>query len=508
MIALAAEEVAEALGLSDEAQPLRGSISTDTRTLRPGDLFVAIRGENYDGHAFVPAAFAMGATAAVVEMGARIAGDVRWQPPGVEGRLYRVVDTRRALGLLARAVRRKSRAKVIAVTGSVGKTSTKDLIRALAAQSGRVMATAGNENNEIGVPLSLLRLDEDTDVAVLEMGMRGRGQIRDLLEIAEPDVGVITKIAPVHLESVGDLGAVAAAKAELIEGLDEEKTAVVPVEPLLDPYVRRARCRVVRFAYGAEPGQADVVGVAVRAGDGGTLLRLHWPQGVADTRVSFTGRHRLENSVAAAAACWATGLDLARCLAGLEAVEFTPSRGDEVEVGGLLIIDDTYNANPAAVKLALEDLVARAEERGGRAVAVLGDMLELGPGSREYHREVGMHAARVGVEVLWGIGRESQAIVEGFLESAHPGDEVLGSRAVGGPIAAGTGMSGGSAAPAGESGGKTRGQEAHHELELNGIEDKLMSSFKPGDVVLVKASRGMRLDRLVSGLIEQDGRRG
>ena len=221
---------------------------------------------------------------------------------------------------------RKSTAQVFGVTGSAGKTSTKDLLRSMVGAVGPVVATVANENNEIGVPLTLLRVERDTQFTVLEMGMRGQGQIRDLVEIARPDVGVITTIAPVHLELVGSLADVAAAKAELIQGLDARAVAAVPLEPMLDPYVRDARCRIVPFRYGPEAGEALVSGSAIRTTGERTLLQLRWPEGEVEIEVPFSARHRLENTVAATAACYAAGLPLERCLSGLEAVEFTPAR--------------------------------------------------------------------------------------------------------------------------------------------------------------------------------------
>lgn len=482
MIVLTGEEVGSALGMGEPTRPAPG-ISTDTRTLRPGDLFIAIRGESYDGHAFVPAAFAAGASAAVVEMGARIAGDPGWRPPGSEGSLYRVVDTTQALGRLAAAVRRKSTAQVFGVTGSAGKTSTKDLLRSMVGAVGPVVATVANENNEIGVPLTLLRVERDTQFTVLEMGMRGQGQIRDLVEIARPDVGVITTIAPVHLELVGSLADVAAAKAELIQGLDARAVAAVPLEPMLDPYVRDARCRIVPFRYGPEAGEALVSGSAIRTTGERTLLQLRWPEGEVEIEVPFSARHRLENTVAATAACYAAGLPLERCLSGLEAVEFTPARGDEIRAGEWVIIDDSYNANPAAVNLALDDLAARRRESGGRAVAILGDMLELGKKSREYHRLVGQHAAELAIDLVWSVGREAEAMVEGYLSQGE--HDIDGSAQEMRPTL-----------------------EAHHRAEVDGLLADLMLSLMPGDIILVKASRGVGLDRLVRALVTRGGKRG
>ncbi|MHB0979697.1 MAG: UDP-N-acetylmuramoyl-tripeptide--D-alanyl-D-alanine ligase [Thermoleophilia bacterium] len=494
MITLSPEEAALALGVEGVAEAVTG-VSTDTRTLEPGDLFVALRGDNYNGNQFVPAAFAGGAAAAVVEIGAVIAGDAAYAPPG-GGLLYRVADTRVALGALARAARRASSATIVAVTGSVGKTSTKDLVRAMAGAVGSVVATAANQNNEIGVPLTLLEIVEDTDLAVVEMGMRGKGQIRELTLIAEPDVAVITAIAPVHLELVGTLEDVVAAKVEIFEGLRAGGAAVVPVDAAaVITAAERSGARVVRFSFEdarrgagdaecfaaeAEADRAEVRGVAMPGADG-PILRLEWPGGGAEIAAPFRAAHRLRNATAAAAACFAAGLDVQACVAGLADVSFTPLRGDEALVGGVLLVDDTYNASPVAVRLALEDLAATATGAGMRPVAVLGDMLELGPDAVRYHREAGVRAARVGIRSLWGIGPRSQATVEAFSDEARAEIEAVARRGNGGAAVQPT---------------LTAVWVERPEQAIDG----LVGYLRPGDVVLVKGSRGMKLDRLVEEL--------
>ncbi len=235
MIALDAERAGAALGLVPLAGPVPG-VSIDTRSLRPGDLFVALRGERFDGHDFVEAAFAAGACGAVVERGGM--GSAEPMGEGSAGHLYQVPDTLAALGALAREVRRISGVTVFAVTGSVGKTSTKDLLQAMVGRVRRVVATAGNQNNEVGVPLTLLSIEPETEAVVVEMGMRGRGQIADLARVAEPDVGLITNVHPVHLELLGTLEGIAEAKAELVGGVRSGGTAVVPADcALLRPFV-------------------------------------------------------------------------------------------------------------------------------------------------------------------------------------------------------------------------------------------------------------------------------
>lgn len=499
MITLPPEAAALALGVEGVAEAVTG-VSTDTRTLEPGDLFVALRGDNYNGNQFVPAAFAGGAAAAVVEIGAVIAGDAGYAPPG-GGLLYRVADTRVALGALARAARRASSATIVAVTGSVGKTSTKDLVRAMAGAVGSVVATAANQNNEIGVPLTLLEITEDTDLAIVEMGMRGKGQIRELTLIAEPDVAVITAIAPVHLELVGTLEGVVAAKVEIFEGLRAGGAAVVPVDAAgAIAAAERSGARVVRFGFeDARGGTGDVEGFEVDpeaacaevrgvalSGAHGPILLLEWPGGRAEIAAPFRAAHRLRNTTAATAACFAAGLDVQACIAGLADVSFTPLRGDEALVGGVLLVDDTYNASPAAVRLALEDLAATAAGAGMRPVAVLGDMLELGPDAIRYHREAGALAARVGIRSLWGIGPRSRATIEAFSEEARSEIEAVTRRGDGGAAAEPT---------------MTAIWVEHPEQAIDG----LVKHLRPGDVVLVKGSRGMKLDSVVAELARRLG---
>ncbi|MHB9148593.1 MAG: UDP-N-acetylmuramoyl-tripeptide--D-alanyl-D-alanine ligase [Thermoleophilia bacterium] len=498
MIILSPEVAARALGVEQVLGPVTG-VSTDTRTLKQDDLFVALRGDNYDGYQFVPAALAGGASGAVVEIGAAIAGDVDYQPPGGQS-LYRVPDTLDALAALAQAVRRASTARVVAVTGSVGKTSTKDLIAGMARNIREVVATPANHNNEIGVPLTLLEITPTTEMVVVEMGMRGKGQIRALAMTAEPDVAVVTAIAPVHLELLGHVSDIVAAKVEIFEGLRPGGAAVVPVDDAeVVAAARRSGARVVTFGFSDErraefdtpsgtalrgrpdSADADVTGVALRDKNGGAALRLSWPGGSAEVSTAFRAAHRLRNAVVATAACYAAGLPVAECVSGLADVAFTPLRGDEVLAGGVLIVDDTYNASPAAVRLALDDLLISAESSTRRPVAVLGDMLELGSRAAQYHREVGIHAARAGVAALVGVGSLSRRTVEAFEQESmerEGGDVSKLPRKCGSSVPA----------------------VAWVETAENAL-DEIMAVVRPGYIGLVMGSRGMKLDRLVERLV-------
>ncbi len=482
MLALTAEEAGGALAMGPLSTAVTG-VSTDTRSLRAGDLFVALRGERFDGHDFVAAALAAGACGAVVDRrawaargGTAAAGsEPRWSEPGQSGpgsAVYEVDDTLAALGALARAVRRKSGSLVLAVTGSVGKTTTKDILGAMVSRVRRTVVTAANQNNEVGVPLTLLQIEPETEAVVVEMGMRGRGQIASLAEVAEPDVGIITNVYPVHLELLGSLEAVAQAKAELIGGLREEGVAVVPLvcEPL-EAVLAGTAGRVVRFA--ARGGlvcaneNADVlVSAEPEEGVDVQILRVRWPGGKACLEIPAIPRHTLQNVAAAAAGCHAAGLPVGECLPGFLDSGPGKGRGEVMRLPGLCLIDDTYNANPVAVRAALDNLVRMAERLGGRPVAVLGDMRELGAEEGRYHREIGEAAAAAGVQVLWGVGPLSQATVEGFRRSVLRGT-----------------------AETEEGWGGHVGSANEGSLVSN--------SLLPGDVVLFKASRVVRLEDMV-----------
>jgi UDP-N-acetylmuramoyl-tripeptide--D-alanyl-D-alanine ligase len=464
MIPLTAEEAGAALGVAGFDRPVK-AVSTDSRSVAPGDLFVALRGERFDGHDYVGAVLAAGASGAVV--------DEAWWREGrnpaagamsaqARSGVVPVADTLAALGALARAVRRKSPACVIAVTGSIGKTGTKDLLGRMASRVGPTIVTAANQNNEIGVPLTLLGIQPDTAVVVVEMGMRGLGQIAALTEIVEPDVGVVTNIHPVHLELLGTLEHVAQAKAEILAGLRPDGVGVVPGDcEILDPLVAAHGRRVVRFGLEGESECADVWCRSERIGvAGGATLTIHWPGGEAVVRTPFGARAKVENAMAATAACYAARLPVEECVKGLEEAAFTPSRGDLEAVGGWLIINDTYNASPAAVKASVDELVHIAEHEGRRAVAVLGDMLELGPEGDRFHREIGAYAAEKGVRVLWGVGPLAQATAAGFRAAS-------GAKCVAGHVPSSVDF------------------------------QPVCASLRPDDVILFKASRSLRLEMMV-----------
>jgi UDP-N-acetylmuramoyl-tripeptide--D-alanyl-D-alanine ligase len=382
VIPLALSEVRELVQgeLAGDGEAITG-VTIDSRRVEPGDLFVAVGA----GAEYVEDALANGAAATLVPD-----------------------DAFAALAALAGAVRRRSSARVVAVTGSTAKTSTKDILGALCRPHARTVVAEGSQNNEIGLPLTLCRLEPDTEIAIVEMGMRGLGQIAELCAVARPDVGIITTVGPVHLELLGTVERVAQAKAELIDALPSGGTAVVPTgESYLDPYLNREDIRVVRFGEGG-----DVALTYFAGRDGKSRLKVEAFGRPLTIEFSFAGRHNATNALAALAAYEALGLPLGKAQRGARQVQLSRWRGEEIPLpeGGILI-NDCYNANPLSMTAALEHLAERAGER--RRIAVLGDMAELGSGAASYHREVGAVASRVGVDALVAVGPLARAYLDG-----------------------------------------------------------------------------------------------
>jgi UDP-N-acetylmuramoyl-tripeptide--D-alanyl-D-alanine ligase len=393
---------------------------------------VGLPGEHVDGGSFAAAALSAGA------WGVLVAPE---HAAGLSGGAVLVADEPlAALQRLATGWRRELDAAVIGVTGSVGKTSTKQLIAALIAPHRRVAANPANFNTEIGLPLAVLAAPEGTEVLVLEMGMRGFGQIDELARIAEPDVGVITLIAPVHVELVGDLAGVARAKGELLAHVP---VAVVPAgEAALEPYLRGLD--VVRFGPAGDVVLEDFTA---------PLVRIRSRELTVSLEVPFTARHQLVNLLAAVAAAQAVGVEPS----GRVDVSFGPLREETIELpSGVLVINDCYNANPLSMRAALDDLATH--EPHGRRVAVLGDMLELGPSEVADHREAGEYAASHGVDVLVAVGPLSAETAAGF------------------------------------------GGETHRAADAAAAAALTAELIRPGDVVLVKGSRGIGLEAVAEAL--------
>jgi UDP-N-acetylmuramoyl-tripeptide--D-alanyl-D-alanine ligase len=378
-------------------------VQVDSRRVEEGDLFFAVGG----GEDFTRHAFARGAAATLIPE-----------------------DAFSGLSALGGAVRSRSSARVVAITGSTGKTSTKDILAAMCRPHAKTVAAEGGHNNEIGLPLTLTRIDEDTEAVVCEMGMRGLGQIAELCAIARPDIGVITSVGPVHLELLGTVEKVAEAKAEVVAALPEGGTAIVPDEPLLEPFLDRDDIEIQRF------GPENVESFERVDGSSRVVFALESER--LELEFPFTARHQAQNAVAALLAVQALGLPLPT---GRVDVELSRWRGEESPLpGGGLLINDSYNANPASMRAALEHLA----EHEGRKVAVLGDMAELGPTAPEYHREVGELVRSLGIDEVLSVGElardyggehaaDAAEATEKVTELVRPGDVVLvkGSRAVG-----------------------------------------------------------------------------
>lgn len=401
MIPLPVDQIRPLGRLEADVDEITG-VEIDSRRVGPADLFVAVRG----GVAYVEQARASGAATLVPE------------------------DDFAALAELGRAVRDRSEAEVVGITGSTGKTSTKDILAALCRPHRRTIAAEASYNAELGLPLTLCRLEPDTELLIAELAMRGFGQIAALCELAHPTLGVITTIGPVHLEFVESVAGVARAKAELLDALPRGAKAVIPAAvPELEPYVR-SDVDVIRV--GEDARMRSFAGGRLEAEVGGELVELQLP---------FTTSHQVENALTAVAAYWAIGLPLDRIGEGAPQIELSRLRGEELPLpGGGLLINDCWNANPASMAAALRDLAGR---NGGRRIAVLGGMAELGPEGPRYHREVG--ALTNELDVVIGVGElardyepthwvaDAEAAATLLGELLAPGDIVLvkGSRAVG-----------------------------------------------------------------------------
>lgn len=406
-------------------------VTIDSRDIRPGDLFVGLPGERVDGGSFAAAALSAGA------WGVLVARPHAESAGAGSGAVLASDEPLVALQTLATSWRRELGAKVVGITGSTGKTSTKDILAGMLTPHLRTVATRQNLNTEIGVPLTILGAPPGTEALVLEMAMRGPDQIAELAEIAEPDVGVIVNIGPVHLELLGSIEAIAAAKAELVRDLPAGATAVVPAdEPLLTPHRTRDDVTWVTFGPG---GDVDDLG---------------------DVALPFTSAHMQRNGLAALAAARAIGVDPH----GPVDVALSDMRGQRrVLAGEVTVINDCYNANPMSMRAALDHLADDADPSSdggasGRRVAVLGDMLELGPDERRFHAEVGAHARERGVGLLIAVGPRAAAMLPPF------------------------------------------GGEGHAVPDAEAAAALLPTLVRSGDTVLIKASRGVGLEVVADAL--------
>ena len=406
MTALTVREIVEATKgklIAGEARREITSFSADTRSLEAGDLFIALKGKTYDGHAFVSQAAAKGAAGCIVSASPSIAVS-----PGFV--VIQVEETQWALGQIARCWRRRSPARVVAVTGSNGKTTTKEMTGSVLRQRYQVLVSSGNLNNLIGVPLTLLRLRPEHQAAVLELGMNARGEIHRLAEVTEPQVGVITNVGEAHLEFLGTVEEVAEAKAELLPFLTGDRVAVLNRDdPHLTALLPRVPGRAITFG---THRRADVRAEGMRVGrDGRTRFTLCAGRKRRPVHLALPGRANVLNALAAAAVGTTFDLDLDAIAVGLEQAPVAPMRMQRIlHSSGAVIINDAYNANPTSMAAALETFLRMA--KGRQIILVLGDMLELGSASEAAHRRIGSSVARGRPERLITGGERARAIGE------------------------------------------------------------------------------------------------
>ncbi len=450
---LSLREAAAAMSARGQAPDcLVSGWSVDTRTLAEGDLFFALRGPNHDGHDFVAQAFEKGAVAAVVDR------DVE-----APGPLLTVSDTLSSLQSLAAWVRRRWAGTVAAVTGSAGKTTTKDVIAHLLATKLRTGKTVGNYNNHVGLPLSLLRLPDDAEVAVLEIGMNHAGEIKALAAIARPEIGVVTNVGYAHIENFDSIDGVAAAKRELIEALPADGTAVLNADD--ERVIRFAEAHsgpVVTFGFSE---RAVIRAVSFESLDEGARFEV---AGEGEFRTALFGRHGVSNVLAGFAVASVFGIRPRELRDAVAALEPAPMRGRRFEHCGITIIDDCYNANPDAVRAMLEtlrDMPAR------RRIAVLGEMLELGRWTEALHQEIGRVVAACRVDVLVGIRGAARQLADAAVNAG---------------LAAGA---------------------AYFFSDPEQAGDALVELARPGDVILFKGSRAVHVERALQRFLSRTGSR-
>jgi UDP-N-acetylmuramoyl-tripeptide--D-alanyl-D-alanine ligase len=435
-----------------------GGISIDSRTLEPGDLFFAIRGDAHDGHDHVARAFEAGAAAAVVS---------RERAPQLAalGAAFAVEDTLNAMERLGAAARARSTAKIVAVTGSVGKTTVKEMLRAMLTTCGATHASAASYNNHWGVPLTLARMPANARFGVFEMGMNHAGEIVPLTRMTRPHVALVTTIAPVHIEHLGSIEAIADAKAEIFLGLEPHGTAVLnrdaPQFERLKKAAAARGARVLSFGRGVD---CDARLIDVEAIEGGSRVRARVLGRELAFELGAPGVHMAENALSALLAAEALGADLEPCAAALRRFSPQKGRGERFSVptpdGAATIIDESYNANPASMRAALALLAATKPGPKGRRIAVIGDMLELGPKAAAMHAELAPDLSANNVDLLFGAGPLTRALFE--------------------------------AAPA--------SMRAAWTERSSDLTDEVARTLRGGDIAMVKGSNGSRMGPLVAAL--------
>jgi UDP-N-acetylmuramoyl-tripeptide--D-alanyl-D-alanine ligase len=445
--------IAEFVGSKGECdqESVAMGYSIDSRTLNAGDLFIAIAGERFDGHEYVQAALEKGAVGAIVAAEKNVAGDPL--------RLLQVEDTVKALQLLGAAARRLWGKPLLAVTGSAGKTTTKEILAHILATRFRVMKSSGNLNNHIGLPLQLLKLEAEHDLAVVEMGMNHAGEIRALGALAHHDLAVVTTVAPVHLEFFGSLAEIARAKYEIIETLHSGGVAVLNAD---DEYVcqfgRDFKGKVVTFGI-KRAADVSAHNIKLNGAEGSTFELVVGSVGEPVT-FPLVGEHNIYNALAAAAAAMERGLTPSQAAVALSGIAPPDKRGQVLQIGGATIINDCYNSNPRALEAMIDTLASMKAERW---ILVVGEMLELGPTAEALHRECGKHAAEKKIDLVIGVRGMARAVAE---------------------AACGAG---------------TQAQFVETPEQAG---EWLAHNLRPGDAVLLKASRGVKLERALERLQE------
>ncbi len=423
-------------------------VSIDSRSIKPGDMFIAIKGESHDGHDFIPDAAEKGASLIIA----------RGQPAGCSVPCILAEDTLKALQDIAAYYRGKFNIPFVAVTGSSGKTTTKDMIASVLSQKYKTLKTEGNFNNAIGVPLTLLRLQRDHEIAVLEMGMNNSGEIRLLSDIVRQDIGIISNVGIAHIENLGSRENILKAKLELFSFFNENSTAVINGDNDMLGCLYSEKFKVIRFglaggndiiAYGIEEKGEEGINFSVDLGGAGSNFNVPVP-----------GMHNVYNALSAIAVAEIFNMDAKDIREGLKSFRPSKMRMDVIRLGrGIRLISDVYNANPESMKAAID--VLRSLKTEGRSICVLGDMLELGSISGEEHYKIGMYTASAGVDLLITAGNFSENVKEGWLASGMGRDSIYVFPST---------------------------KEAA--ICLEGV-------ARPGDTVLVKGSRGMKMEYIV-----------
>lgn len=443
--------------LRGSAQARFDGVSIDTRTLAAGRLFIAIRGERHDAHAFLSDATARGAAGLLVEAGRRLPAELPAELPVLEA-----PDSARALGALGAGHRAGFSGPVVAITGSSGKTTTKEMCAAILGMRGPCLKTPGNWNNAFGVPLTLLLREAEDRALVVELGMNHRGEIAPLAALVRPTVGVITNAGTAHVENLGSQDEIALEKGDLVAGLARSATAVLNADdPRVLAQAKRTAARVVTFG---QREAADVHAENVRTlGEQGFAFDLVTPAGTAAAHVPGLGETTIINALAAAAAALAAGADLADAAAGLARFRTIGGRMARIRLpGGATVVDDSYNANPQSMAAALRSLASL--RGGGRGIAVLGDMAELGESAEDAHRAAGRLVASLGLDWLFAVGRLA----------AHTADAAIA---------------------AGMDRGRVRAVD-----DTAQVSAEIAKLLAPNDWVLVKGSRSARMERVVAAL--------